>query len=208
MPSREHNREHWEQWDWSTLGEEWTPADPRWKAAIVRYSMQPYLRGGETILEIGPGGGRWTAELLRLEPRRIIAVDLTERCIELCRKRFLREPRLELHRNDGRDLSFVADDTIDFIYSFDVFVHVEAPEIDAYFGEFARVLRPGGRAAIHYASLDRAPAGDPRRGWRADFTSVEMHALLAKHGFALVADYYEPWISCANSSVVVFERPA
>jgi SAM-dependent methyltransferase len=206
LPDIEENRRQWNEWDWSKLGEEWTPDDPQWKSAILEYALDRHLPERANVLEIGPGGGRWTAELLDRKVHHLIAVDLAERCIDLCRERFAGAPNLELHVNDGRDLSFVPDRSIDFVWSFDVFVHIEAPEVEQYFREFARVMKPGARGSVHYASIDRAQNDDARFGWRANFTSDEMFAILERVGLTLLHDYYEPWISSTNSSIVVFER--
>lgn len=207
MPTRDENRKYWDQeHDWSDLGEVWTPSDPRWKEAILAHGMEPYLERRKEILEIGPGGGRWTEELLKYEPTRLIAVDIAPRCIELCRERFGDHPALELVCNDGQDLGFIGDETIDFIWSFDVFVHVEKPEVAAYFAHFKRVLRPGGIGVVHYATLDRATEDDRKLGWRAEFTSSDMFALLDQHGLQTVQDLYDAHISVANSSVIIFRK--
>lgn len=42
---------------------------------------------------------------------------------------------------------------LDFIYSFDVFVHLDLHVQWQYFQQIARVLRPGGKAFVHTANL-------------------------------------------------------
>lgn len=41
--------------------------------------------------------------------------------------------------------------SVDYVFSFDTFVHFDPPLFDAYLGEIARVLRPGGVLHLHYA---------------------------------------------------------
>nr|MBP7619396.1 hypothetical protein [Gemmatimonadales bacterium] len=53
------NRTWWNTHDWSRLGEEWTPSE-EWKKAVVSRYLAPYMPEGVPLLEIGPGGGRWT----------------------------------------------------------------------------------------------------------------------------------------------------
>ena len=55
------------------------------------------------------------------------------------------------------------DASIDRIWSFDVFVHIQAIDIEAYVAQFARILRPGGTALIHHSK-----SGTFARGWRSD----------------------------------------
>jgi ubiquinone/menaquinone biosynthesis C-methylase UbiE len=206
MPSREDNRRHWnEEHDWTDRGEVWTP-DARWKRTIIDQTLTPFVHPGMTVLEIGPGGGRWTCEILKRDVRRLLLVDIAERCLQICRERFADRTDIEYHCNDGRSLPFVRDGEIDLVWSFDVFVHIDKVDTEAYFAEFARVLRPGGLGMIHYASMDRAPAG-ATLGWRADYTSAEMRALIARLGLRLIHDHYDPDIAAANSSLVVFARP-
>ncbi len=207
MPTREENRRFWgEQYDWSDRGESWTP-DPIWKRTILEGTLWRHLQRGRDVLEIGPGGGRWTAEILALEPRRLVLVDLTETCLELCRERFgAQRPDIEYLLGDGRSLAGVEDASIDLIWSFDVFVHVEKPEVGAYAKEFARVLRPGGLAIVHYASIDRCQGPDPRSGWRANFTSGDMAEVAREAGLGLEADLYDPHLSHANSSIAVLRN--
>jgi hypothetical protein len=57
MPSIDENRRRWnEEHDWSRRGEDWTP-DEIWRTEVIKYGIEPYLRAGMHVLEIGPGGG-------------------------------------------------------------------------------------------------------------------------------------------------------
>src|SRR5260370_7183854 len=87
------NYAYWQGWDWSLQGEEWTPSE-EWKSALVAEVMLPNLTAETTILEIGPGAGRWTEALQRIA-RRLILVDLSHRCIELCRRPFQQAGKLQ-----------------------------------------------------------------------------------------------------------------
>jgi ubiquinone/menaquinone biosynthesis C-methylase UbiE len=205
MPTVEENHRYWnDEHDWTRLGEEWTPTDPRWKEVVLRYTVERYLAPDMRVLEIGPGAGRWTAELLRFKPSRLTGIDVSQRCLEMCRRRFAGRDDVEFLLNDGQSLPSVADGSIDFVWSFDVFVHFELDTIRAYFREFRRVLRDGGIGVVHYPSIDRAKRENPRSGMRGAVTSADMLGVLGECSLALLHDYYEPWISETNTSVVVF----
>ena len=45
----------------------------------------------------------------------------------------------------------ILDACVDRVWSFDVFVHTLAEDIEPYVAEITRVLKPGGRAIIHHA---------------------------------------------------------
>ncbi len=67
---------------------------------------------------------------------------------------------------------------MDAIWSFDVFVHVAPLDQAGYLDEIARVLRPGGVAAIHHADGRNRGALPSRAGWRAPM-SADLFAALA-----------------------------
>ncbi len=105
-----------------------------------------------SILEIAPGYGRWT-EFLLGHCDQLVGVDVAANCTEACRERFADHPRVSFETNDGRSLPMVADGSVDFAFSFDSLVHVEADAIEGYLTELARVLKPDGVAFIHHSNF-------------------------------------------------------
>lgn len=164
--STEENRRLWDTYDWSSLGEEWTPNED-WKRSVIQDLIEPHVRRGSVVVEIGPGGGRWTEVLQRLASR-LYLVDVSETPLNLCRERFSSRGHIEYLLSDGRSLP-VQDAAIDVIWSFDCFVHINPLDIRQYFHEFARALRPGGLALIHHAGPPQ-PGRPLRSGMRSDMT--------------------------------------
>ncbi len=141
------------------LGEEWNrpeaigvdiPADEL-VAHLDRTVVAPFLGRTGTILEIGAGGGRFTAALVA-RAERVIAADTAPTMVALLRERFRSEPRVEPFLLDGRGLAPLADRSIDAAFSYDVFVHLMPWTIYLYLCELGRVLVPGGRALIHHGN--------------------------------------------------------
>ncbi|MEY2481201.1 MAG: hypothetical protein QOI04_2128 [Verrucomicrobiota bacterium] len=139
---------------WQDGGEEWSKpwgnSAAQWQGAIL-----PRIQGclpAHTILEIAPGFGRWT-NYLREHCERLMIVDFAEKCIEACRERFGSDPRISYFVNDGRSLSMLADESIDFVFSFDSLVHNSARVIDAYLNELGSKLKVGGKGFIHHSNL-------------------------------------------------------
>ncbi len=193
----EENRRTWETWDWSDFGEQWTEdvrrfrgADPaEWKARLVLELIVEGVPEGSDVLEIGPGGGRWTEYLLP-RSRRMILADISARCIGICMDRFGSDPRIEGHVLADSTLSFQADNSVDVIWSYDVFVHVNPEDTARYLEEAARVLRPGGTAIVHHSGTysDDQVAAD---GYRSHMTA-ELFASLAVHnGLRVVGQDHE-----------------
>ncbi|MFS0900888.1 class I SAM-dependent methyltransferase [Mycolicibacterium litorale] len=181
------NRAMWGSWDWSDKGEEWSNSElPGWKDSVVENVLVPFIGDGHTVLEIGPGGGRWT-EYLGERASRLTLVDVTPECIELCKKRFAGHGHIDFHVNDGNNLEFVPSSTIERVWSFDVFVHILSPDVERYVAEIARVLTPGGMALIHHAKK-----GYNSQAWRSDMTADMMFDFATNHGLE-VTRQFESW---------------
>lgn len=178
LNSMSANKLIWESWDWDGKGDEWNPSDA-WKRSVVATFIDTYFTGRDTVLEVGPGGGRWT-EFLLGKCRRLIAVDISEACVARCRQRFAGSPHAEFYVGNGDDLNVVADAAVDGVWSFDVFVHINKVQFEAYVREIARVLKPGGVALLHHGG-----SGGAKGGWRSDVTLADVNTFLARAGLVL-----------------------
>lgn len=176
------NRRLWDAWDWSDGGEEWTPS-PAWKQSLIDQVIVPNTRRAPVTLEIGPGGGRWS-EVLQRSSSRLILIDVSRTAIAACEERFRSETNVEYHITSGSSLSPVADGTVDFVFSFDTFVHVAPTDARQYVSEIARVLRAGGRAVIHHAG-----EGGTAGGWRSNMTASLLADFVAENGLELCAQF-------------------
>jgi ubiquinone/menaquinone biosynthesis C-methylase UbiE len=175
------NRERWSDWDWSSLGEEWT-ASEEWKQGLVDEVLLPRVPSGGTVLEIGPGGGRWSV-ILAERADRLILVDVSARVLEVARERLGDTPHVRYVRSAGSDLPGVEDGSVGAIWSFDVFVHVAPVDQAGYLDEMARVLSPGGVALIHHADGRNRGRLPSRTGWRAPMSARLFSRLARKRGF-------------------------
>jgi SAM-dependent methyltransferase len=142
------------KYDWKDAGEEWSEpwgtSAAQWQEAIL-----PRIRDclpAQTILEIAPGFGRWT-QYLRDYCQNLWAVDRVTECVEACRQRFAGDPRVHCELNDGRSLSILPDASVDLVFSFDSFVHMDREIVDAYLSEIARKLKPGGKGFVHHSNF-------------------------------------------------------
>jgi SAM-dependent methyltransferase len=178
--SSAENRQRWNRWDWSRMGEEWT-ASEEWKQALVDEVLLPTIPPGGTVVEIGPGGGRWSV-LLQPRSERLILVDVAQRPLDLVAERLGAAGNVECVLTDGSAIAGVADRSVDAVWSFDVFVHVAPGDQAGYLSEIARVLRPGGVAAIHHADGRNRGLAPSREGWRAPMTAALFATLARERG--------------------------
>jgi SAM-dependent methyltransferase len=162
MPTVDENVQLWTNpREWLQRGDQWSK---RWGGVEAQWFFTVYPRihafiPAGTILEIAPGYGRWT-DYLRRHAQQLILVDLVPECIEACRQRFAGESHITYHVNDGKSLAMVADESIDFVFSFDSLVHAEADVIAAYLQQLARKLKPDGVGFIHHSNI-----GDYRKAF-------------------------------------------
>jgi ubiquinone/menaquinone biosynthesis C-methylase UbiE len=206
LNSRRLNAEIWHNWNWEHAGEEWTLSD-EWKNSLINQVLLKNVKEGGTNLEIGPGGGRWT-EILQKISGKLIGVDISAKCIEVCREKFAAYDNVEFFVNDGARLDAVADSSIDSVWSFDVFVHINSTEVEKYVQEFRRVMKPGSRAVIHHGQL-----GGKAGGWRSDLTTETLNQILARNGFAVI-EQFTKWtdngqefpVGKYDDQITIFER--
>lgn len=154
----EDNLETWDKdHHWSQDGDEWDGqarfsgvSYEDWKKALVETFIIPNVESDTHVLEIAPGHGRWS-EIMAERCRSLTLVDLSPSCIEYCRKRLSSYDHIHYCTTDGKTLPGVPNGSIDFLWSFDSFVHMSPDVIQAYLEEAHRVLRPGGKAILHHA---------------------------------------------------------
>jgi SAM-dependent methyltransferase len=155
VPTVSENRRVWgKEYSWPGQGDEWSwvwgGAETQWHATILP-RIRRFLPASR-VLEIGPGHGRWTRFLIDYADE-YIGIDLNPECVSACRARFAGVDHAKFVANDGRSLTAVADNSVDFVFTFDSLVHVEIDAIGAYLGELSRKLRPDGVAFIHHSNL-------------------------------------------------------
>ncbi len=174
-------------------------------AKVRKRYLDPYVGPDTVALEIGAGGGRWTRYLLRA--REIVVVELNSEFFSYLASRFRHvADRLRFYETSAYEMGGVDDESVDFVFSFGTFVHIDPEGIDAYLGEIRRVLRPGGIASIHYADRSKPFfAGQPPEfGGFSDMNAEKMAALAARHGFEIVEHDRR---TLNHSNVVVLRRP-
>ncbi len=185
----------WNTYSWEKDGDEWNnqalfcnqPYE-EWKNSIFKRFIKPNIKKESVVLEIAPGHGRWTEFVL--DAKKIILVDLNEECIRFCMNKFSKLKNINYFANDGRTLSFIEDNSIDFIFSYDSFVHMKKEIIDSYFQEFYRILKKPGKAIIHHAGR-RNPAfytlnHRANEGSRSDVSKKDIKKLAEKNKLEVI----------------------
>ncbi len=197
--SIEHNKRMWDDWDWSEGGEEWNRTAQRdreidpsvWKQELIDKMMFKYIEKNSTVLEIGSGAGRWSAELVNVAAKLILA-DISPHCLEMCKKRFHNHSNVQYQLITTR-LDFIEADSIDYIWSFDAFVHVNPSLVYDYVEDFKRILKPGGIAIIHHAGERSLYTSKHNRdmGMRSNMDQHIMSGLIHKNNLTLIEQNFD-----------------
>ena len=206
--TRAANRQIWNDYDWSEAGEEWSPSE-EWQHSVVEHLLTPNLPPNAAALEIGPGAGRWTSALIPAVSE-LTVVDISDQAIELCRQRFGGEENVTFMVNDGANLPEIADASIDFVWSFDVFVHIAPDDQMHYQAELARIMKPGATGLIHHGG----EGGGKPKAWRSSMTSERFAEGLRDAGLEMV-EQLDAWgpdeafqVPTEGDVVTRFRRPA
>ena len=129
------------------------------------------------VLEVGPGPGEVSERMLRELGCEVVALDVSERMVELCRAR-----GIDARVGDAQELPF-EDGSFDLVVAAWVLFHV--PDLDRGLAEIARVLRPGGRLVAvtnseHHLAEAREHAGISMVG-RVSFSRENGEESLRRH---------------------------
>ena len=174
---------YWEDQEdlWSTMFAEDT--QDLWDNVIYP-RIKDYLKGD--VLEVAPGRGRVTDFLTKhlniLDSLEL--VDLNGYCIEYCRKRF--GNNLKYHVNNGVSLDMIKNDSKDFVFSWDSFVHMEKEVIDLYLRGFSDVLKKGGHGFIHHSYFYGEKNPTRNKAGRSNMDFNLFAELLVKNNLKLV----------------------
>lgn len=182
MPSLEENIDFWNtKYQWSDHGNEWSQT---WGSPSIQWYGSIYIRlikylPVDSILEIASGYGRWTS-FLKNYCKKLYAVDVSEKCVSFCKEKFKTSKNIFSIQNNGSDLSMIDDTSIDFVFSFDSFVHFDLETINLYMTEIEKKLKFGGIGFIHHSNMAQYPAFINNEAWRSPDMSYEIFGGLCK----------------------------
>ena len=116
------------------------------------------------VLQIGSGGGYWSS-WFSSKVKQLICVNFVSaehsRFWEFMGANYKNCEKIKYYQVDNFDLNITADDSIDFIFSYDVFCYISGNGIVSFLNAIYKKLRPGGRALIMYADVKKYFASEP-----------------------------------------------
>jgi hypothetical protein len=178
-------------------GLEWGDPDLVAPLGFIRSRyLLPYIKADQCAVEIGPRGGRWTRYLLGF--KKLYLVDYYSELLDDVKRRF-RRPHVTFIKNNGADFPGIEDHSVDYLFSFGTFVHLDAHLIEAYLSNMRRILKAGANVVIHYSDKTKIMA-QINDGF-AENTPEKMRSIVLDAGYKIRE---EDLTSMWHSSIVRF----
>lgn len=188
------NERRWGQKDtWlytDQLGYSWSNKNHQAFSSMAAFAdkyLKPFTqdRYDLKVLELSPGGGRFTVEVMRYA-RSLDLVDMNAVCLELCERRFSSLPiPIRYFKNDGKSLAMLENEEYDLIVCFDSMVHMHPDIVENYVKQMSTLVSQGG-----CIWLDHSGGGARESGHRTNMTDKKMADFAAMYGLTVVAQNF------------------
>jgi ubiquinone/menaquinone biosynthesis C-methylase UbiE len=159
------------------------------------------------VLELACGKGRHSAQILD-RAGAVTLVDANSTLIGECKRRFVDHKNVTCVTNSGSDLADIPSESQTAVFSYDAMVHFEPQDIINYVNEIGRVLKPGGRALLHYSNNEQNfqdYSASPE--WRSFFTETMMRAFGWRAGLKIISSKTFPW-GGSSDALTLLEKAA
>jgi len=163
VPSINWNKKMWmfgfkkfleEPGSYKFYGEKWGDPEQRKKLTKIKAKfLTPFINENHTALEIGPGGGRWTQYLLKF--KKLYLLDLNSEFFPYLKKRFGDQQNISYHKTNGADFPNIPKNSVDFLFSFGTFVHLDQEIILEYLDNMKDILKENSSVVLNYSDLTK-----------------------------------------------------
>lgn len=146
------------------------------------------------VVELACGHGRHV-RMYKEMASHIILVDILEKNINICKKRFYEEQHISYYVNSGYDLSIIEMESQTALFTYDAMVHFEMLDVYSYLKETYRILKPNGMALFHHSNNTESYKVDFATGKNCrNYMSMELFAHLCnRSGLEVVSQKAIDW---------------
>lgn len=117
---------------------------------IEKKFIAPYIKQKDTVLEIGIGGGR-TAALLLKHCQKLICADISNSMLNATKNR-LEDSQVKYVKIDGITLNEIEKEVADVCFSYDTMVHLEPRDIFNYLTKIPEKLKGQKLCIFHHTN--------------------------------------------------------
>jgi len=156
------------------LGDEWGTKNS--VTEIMEDYVYPYIDEHSIVAEIGVGGGR-IASIVAPRTKELYCFDVSNEMLKRAKNALKNLSNVHYILIEQPKFKSELAEKFDFVYSFDVFVHLDLHTMWNYFNEIGAVLKKGGKAFIHTSNL-MTPEGWKRFSKQKKY-SVEGHYFIS-----------------------------
>lgn len=158
--------------------------------------LLPYLTTESVALEIACGIGR-VSRFVAPRCRWLTCTDILPEALAEIRNQLRNASNVSFRQTSGYDLRDFPDAGFDCVYSFAAFFHFDFELVVTYFGEIARVLKPGGIGVIGFKGcsnrgnlLQLLEKIERRGGIESYGSEIDKWRYVSKEMLATLCEYY------------------
>ena len=170
--------------DRAYIGDEWTGTESGggtgsledYNRLVEDRFIAPYVDAGDTVAELGVGGGK-TAALLRKYCRELVCADISAEMLAATRGR-LGDKGVRYVKLDGRSLAPIGTGSADAFFCFDTMVHIEPRDIYNYLTQIPGLLQGKRLCILHHTNVLS------ERGWGRFLSEWDKNLMGRRRGTA------------------------
>jgi phospholipid N-methyltransferase len=153
-------------------------------ARTLQRWVTPYVDANQVAVEIGPGGGRWTRHLLGFS--KLYVVEYYDEVRREFERNFGGRRNLSVIKNNGSDFPGIPPKSVDFCFSFGVFVHLETHIIEKYLENIKTIIKDTGNVVLHYSDMNKIMAQE-NEGFSQNTPEI-MRQLVQAKGYRILEE--------------------
>lgn len=140
---------------------------------LTQTLISPYLPSdAKEALEIGPGNGK-LSNILRKRTKILHLADFSKALLEEVYNNCEQAQNIRFHLLNNLNLPVFMPESLDFVFSFNLFIYFEPRQIYWYLRQLHPLLKSGGVGIIHYSNVLSEP------GWQQFKRELETEILFA-----------------------------
>jgi SAM-dependent methyltransferase len=119
---------------------------------VIKSMVTELINENSVVLELGAYDGYWTQ--FWLGAKNIICVDVMMEGFDLIKERCPVD-KITFYQTEGNELRGIDSNSVDIIFSIHSLMRIDRNDLEKYFLEFKRILKPGGKAIVHLPSISK-----------------------------------------------------